>query len=174
MLTGGCLPPGAGTVIEKGVAEARGGRGELQEVRPLPPGQVLDRFRSVRVLAVERSPDGGPIPSTLPRVLEAVLVNGIRESNLFPGVGAPTLVLRVRLTTYWKAEGASQAISAYSEILALVEFLEEGRQAPLGVYYVRGFSTAIKRKSDEDLSMGLTSGVVEIIKKHHSPSDKNK
>ena len=108
---GGCLPPGVGTAIEKSVAEARGGRGEFQEVSSLPPGQVLDRFRSVRVLPVERSPDSGPIPSTLPEVLETVLVHGIRESNLFPGVDGPTLVIRVRITTHWPADGASQAFS---------------------------------------------------------------
>jgi hypothetical protein len=175
VFVGGCLPPGAGTAIERGVAEARGGRGELQEVSPLPPGQILDRYRSVRVLPVERSPDGGPIPGTLLKVLEAVLVNGIRQSSLFPGSGTPTLVLRVRLTTYWPADGISQALSAYSEILALVEFLEERRRAPLGVYYARGFSTAIKRKAEEDLSIGLTSAVLEVMQKHHAPPpDKKK
>ena len=57
MVTGGCIPPGVTTVAEKGVAEGRGGRGELQEVRPLPPGQALNRFRSVLALPVETSPD---------------------------------------------------------------------------------------------------------------------
>ena len=174
MVTGGCIPPGVTTVAEKGVAEARGGRGELQEVRTLPPGQALNRFRSVRVLPVETSPDSGPIPSTLPALVETTLVNGIRETNLFPGKGPPTLVLRIRLTTYWQDSGVLQVLRAYSEILALVEFLEDRRPAPVGVYYVRGFSTAIKRKSDEDLSVGLTSGVVEIIKKHKSPPPKDR
>ncbi|HXJ84944.1 MAG TPA: hypothetical protein VMS64_40405 [Candidatus Methylomirabilis sp.] len=174
MLTAACVPPGVTTVVEKGVSEARGGRGDLQEVTPLPAGNVLDRFRSVRVLPVQSSPDSGPIPNTLPGVLETTLVNGIREAQLFPGRGTPTLFVRVRVTTYWQDEGLLQVLRAYSEILARVEFLEERRPTPLGAYYVRGFSTAIKRKSDADLSAGLTSSVVEIIKQHRSASLKDK
>src|SRR5262245_1580704 len=119
MVSGGCIPPGVTTVAEKGVNEVRGGRGELQEVRPLPPGQALNRFRSVRVLPVETSPDSGPIPTTLPALVETTLVNGIRDTSLFPGKGLPTLVLRVRLTTYWQDSGVFQVLRAYSEILAL-------------------------------------------------------
>ncbi len=165
----GCILPGTGSVLEKGVAELRGGRGETREITPLPEGPALDRFRRARVLRVERSADAGPIPDGLPGVVESGLRSAVEETKLFLGGKGPTLLIRARLTTHWPASGFAQAISAHSEILARVEFFEEGRRAPLGVYYVRGISTAIARKSDEELSRGLASAVVEVITNHRTP-----
>jgi hypothetical protein len=166
--TGGCIFPGTSNVLEKGIAEMRGGRGESRQISPLPAGPVLDRFRAFKVSRVERSTDAGPMPDTLPKVVETELRNAIRESNLFPGGPGPTLLIRARLTTHWPAAGLLQAVSAHSEILARVELVEDGRRAPLGVYYVRGVSTAIARKSDENLGRGLASAVVELIESHRT------
>jgi hypothetical protein len=166
---GGCIPPGLGTILEKGVAEYRGGRGEVKEISPFTRGPVLDRFRAFRVLSVERSPHSGPIPPTLPKVIESQLRNALREANLPTRGRPPGLLIRTRVTTHWRAEGVSQAVSAHSEILARVEFLEEGAEALLAAYYVRGVSTAIARKSDEDLGRGLAEGVVDVILNHRTP-----
>ncbi len=163
-----CLPPGVGTLLEKGLVEVRGGWGEAREVQAFPPGPVLDRFRSVKVARVERSVDAGPLPKTLPKVVETELGNALREANLFPGGKGPTLVVRARLTGHWPASGFSPT-SGHSEVVARVEFLEEGRGAPLGVYYVRGISGAVARNSDENLSRGLASGVVELIGSRRTP-----
>lgn len=165
----GCAIPGLADLLGKGVSEVRGGRGEVREVTPLPRGPALDRYRSVRVLPVERSEDAGPVPTSLAKVVEEELRRAIRDAKLFPGGGGPALLIRTRLTTHWPAEGFSQAISAYSEILARVEFLEDGQPSPLAVYYVRGVSTAIKRKSDQDLGRGLASGVVDVLEDHRTP-----
>ncbi len=163
---GGCLPPGAGTLFEKGVAEIRGGWGEAREIQPLPPGPVFDRFRTVRVARVERSTDAGPIPTTLPTLVETELRSALRE--LFPGGPGPILVIRTRLTNHWQSSGLAMN-SSHSEVAARIEFLEEGRRAPLGVYYVRGLSAALARKSDEQLGRGLASGVVEVIESRRTP-----
>lgn len=166
----GCIFPGIGTVLEKGVAELRGGHGEARAIRPLPDGPTLDRFRRVRVVRVERSADGGPMPETLPAVVEGELREALSVSGLFPGDRGPTLVIRARLTTHWPATGVAQAVNGHSEILARVEFLEDGRRAPLGVYYVRGMSTAIARRSDGELGRGLAAAVVEVIESRRTPS----
>ena len=42
--TAACLPPGAGTLFEKGVAEVRGGWGEARE----SPSRGLSFFRAAR------------------------------------------------------------------------------------------------------------------------------
>lgn len=166
---GGCFPPGLGTILEKSVAEYRGGRGEVREISPLPSGPVLDRFQSFKVLPVQRSADAGPIPNTLPKVVETQIRSALREAQLPNGRGTPALLIRTRVTTHWRAEGMSQAMSAHSEVLARVEFLEEGATAsPLAVYYVRGVSTAIARKTDEDLGRGLAAGVLEVIESHRT------
>ncbi|MGH7263937.1 MAG: hypothetical protein ACREMB_03650 [Candidatus Rokuibacteriota bacterium] len=165
---GGCIPPGLGTILEKGVAEYRGGRGEVKEINPFTRGPVLDRFRAFKVLSVERSPDSGPIPTTLPKVIETQLRNALREAKLPTRGRPPGLLIRTRVTTHWRAEGVSQAVSAHSEILARVEFLEEGAEALLAAYYVRGVSTAIARKSDDDLGRGLAEGVVDVILSHRT------
>jgi hypothetical protein len=164
--TAGCLPPGAGTLFEKGVAEIRGGWGEAREIQPLPTGPVLDRFRTVKVARVERSTDAGPIPTTLPTVVETELRSALRER--FPGGPGPTLVIRTRLTTHWQSSALAMN-ATHSEVAARVEFLEEGRRAPLGVYYVRGLSAAMARKSDEQLGRGLASGVVDVIESRRTP-----
>jgi hypothetical protein len=168
-----CLPPGVATLIEKGLVEARGGWGEAREVQGLPPGRVLDRFRSVKVARVERSADVGPLPKALPKVVETELGNALREAKLFPGDGGPTLVVRTRLTGHWPAAGFSPG-SGHSEVVARVEFLEEGRGAPLGIYFVRGISGAIARNSDENLGRGLASGVVELIGSRRTPPETEK
>ena len=166
----GCFVPGVGTVVEKSMAELRGGRGEARGIAPLPEGPALDRFRRVRILRVERSTDAGPIPDALPAVVESELRQAIDEARFFAGEKGPLLLIRTRLTTHWPATGFTQAVSAHSEILARVEFLEDGRRGPLGVYYVRGVSTAIARKSDEALGRGLALAVVEVIGSHRTPS----
>lgn len=162
----GCIFPGAGTLLEKGFAEIRGGWGEAREIQALPPGPILDRFRAVKVARVERSADAGPLPGTLSTVVETELRSALKGANLFPGGPGPTLLIRARLTTHWPA---SVLAAAPSEIAARVEFLEEGRRAPLGIYYVRGLSTALARKSDEDLGRGLASGVIEVIESRRTP-----
>ena len=169
-----CLPPGVGTLIEKGFVEVRGGWGEARQVQPLPPGPVLDRFRSVKVARVERSADVGPLPTALPKLVETELGNAIREAKLFPGGGGPTLVVRARLTGHWPAANSFSPGSAHSELVARVEFLEEGRGAPLGIYFVRGVSSAIARNSDENLGRGLASGVVELIGSRRTPPEPEK
>jgi hypothetical protein len=151
------FPPGVGTLLEKGLVEMRGGWGEAREVQALPPGRVLDRFRSVKVARVERSVDVGPVPNSLPKVVETELGNALREANLFPGGGGPTLVVRTRLTGHWPAAGFSPT-KGHSEVVARVEFVEEGRGAPLGIYFVRGISGAIARNSDENLGRGSRPG----------------
>jgi hypothetical protein len=161
--TTGCMVPGVGTVVEKSMNELRGGHGQAREITALPDGPVLDRYLKVRVLRVERSVDAGPMPEGLPSLIEAGLRDALSDSGLFPGGKGPTLVIRARLTTHWPANGLSQALNAHSEVLARVEFLEEGKRTPLGVYYVRGMSNAIARKSDEQLGKGLASAVVEVI-----------
>jgi hypothetical protein len=142
-------------------------------VQALPPGRVLDRFRSVKVARVERSADVGPLPRTLPKVVETELGNALREARLFPGGGGPTLVVRTRLTGHWPASGFSPG-KGHSEVVARVEFLEEGRGAPLGIYFVRGISGAIARNSDENLGRGLASGVVELIGSRRTPPEPEK
>jgi hypothetical protein len=166
---GACLPPGAATLLEKSAAEIRGGWGEVREVRPLPGGPVLDRFRSARVARVEHSPDAGPIPTTLSGVVEAELRRALEAAGLGNGGARPTLVIRARVTGHWRASGFSHAGGTPSEVVARVEFFEEGRRAPLGVYYVRGLSTALARTSDEQLGRGLAEGVVELIESHRTP-----
>jgi hypothetical protein len=168
--TAACLPPGAGTLFEKGVAEVRGGWGEARESRPFPPGPVMDRFRSVKVARVDRSPDAGPMPADLPKIVETELRNALRDANLFAGGAGPTLVIRARLTNHWRNSGFSTATGGPSEVVARIEFLEEGRSAPLGVYYVRGISTALARNSDENLGRGLAEGVIEVIESRRTPS----
>ncbi len=168
--TTGCMVPGMGTVFEKGIAELRGGHGEARAITPLPEGPTLDRYQRVRVLRVERSADAGPMPETLPGVVEGELREALTGSGLFTADKGPTLMVRARLTTHWPANGVAQAVNGHSEILARVEFLEEGRRAPLGVYYVRGMSTAIARKSDGELGRGLASAVVEVIESRRTPS----
>jgi len=162
----GCIFPGAGTLLEKSLAEIRGSWGEAQEIQALPPGPILDRFRAVKVARVERSADAGPLPGTLSTVVETELRSALEGANLFPGGPGPTLLIRARLTTHWPA---SVLAAAPSEIAARVEFREEGRRAPLGIYYVRGLSTALARKSDEDLGRGLASGVIEVIESRRTP-----
>src|SRR5262249_10335529 len=152
-----------GTVVEKSLAELRGGHGEARPITPLPEGPALDRYRRVRVQRVERSVDAGPMPETLPGVVESELRDALTAAKLFPDAEGPTLVIRARLTTHWPANGVAQAVNGHSEILARVEFLEEGKRSTLGVYYVRGMSTAIARKSDGELGRGLASAVVEVI-----------
>jgi hypothetical protein len=164
--------PGLGTLVEKSVAELRGGHGESREVTPLPDGPSLDRFQRIRVMRVERSTDAGPMPDTLPGVVEGELRRAVDEANLVSGGKGPTLLIRTRLTTHWPAVGLSQALAAHSEILARVEFVEEGRRAPLGVYYVRGMSLAIARKSDEQLGKGLASAVVDLIESRRTAPEK--
>jgi hypothetical protein len=168
----GCIFPGAGTLLEKGFAEARGGRGESKHISPLPEGPTLDRFRAFKIARVERSADAGPMPDALLGVVESELKTAIVESGLFPGSPGPgpTLLIRTRLTTHWPATGLSQAYNAHSEILARVEFVEDGRRGPLGIYYVRGVSNAIARKSDQDLGKGLASAVLELIGMHRTPA----
>lgn len=168
--TTGCMVPGVGTVVEKSMNELRGGHGQAREITALPDGPVLDRYLKFRVLRVERSVDAGPMPEGLPGLIEAGLRDALSESGLFPGGKGPTLVIRTRLTTHWPANGLSQALNAHSEVLARVEFLEEGKRAPLGVYYVRGMSNAIARKSDEQLGKGLASAVVEVIESRRTPA----
>jgi hypothetical protein len=170
LATAGCLPPGVGTLLEKGVAEVRGGRGEAREINPLPAAPALDRFRTFRVLPVERSPDAGPIPRDLPKIIETQLRTVLRDAQLPTGRGTPSLLIRTRLTTHWQADGALQAMSAHSEVLARVEFLEDGVEGPaMGVYYVRGVSTALARRTNEHLGRGLAEGVVELIMSRRSP-----
>jgi len=167
--TTGCVVPGMGTMLEKGVAELRGGHGEARAITPLPEGPALDRFRRVRVLRVERSADAGPMPDTLPVVVESELREALTGSGFFPGDKGPTLLVRARLTTHWPATGVAQAVNGHSEILARVEFLEEGRRTPLGIYYVRGMSTAIARKSDSQLGRGLAGAVVDVVESRRTP-----
>ena len=167
--TAACLPPGAGTLFEKGVAEVRGGWGEARESRPFPPGPVMDRFRSVKVARVERSADAGPMPAELVKVVETELRNALRDANLFAGGVGPTLVIRARLTNHWRNSGFSTATGGPSEVVSRIEFLEEGRPAPLGVYYVRGISNALARNSDENLGRGLAEGVIEVIESRRTP-----
>jgi hypothetical protein len=168
----GCMIPGLGTLIEKSMAELRGGHGEAREVTPLPEGPSLDRFQRIRVMRVERSSDAGPMPDTLPGVVETELRRAVDEANLFPGGKGPTLLIKTRLTTHWPAAGLSQALTAHSEILARVEFVEEGRRGPLGIYYVRGMSLAIARKSDEQLGKGLASAVLDLIESRRTLPEK--
>jgi hypothetical protein len=168
----GCAVPGIGTVIEKTFAELRGGHGEARPITPLPDGPSLDRFRRVRVARVERSADAGPMPDTLPDVVEGELRDALSGSGLFPGDKGPILLVRARLTTHWQAAGVAQAVNAHSEILARVEFVEEGRRTPLGVYYVRGMSTALARRSDGELGRGLASAVVEVIESRRTPPER--
>jgi hypothetical protein len=166
----GCIFPGMGSVLEKGFAEARGGRGESKQINPLPEGPTLDRFRAFKIARVERSADAGPMPDTLLGVVETELRTALGEAKLFPGGSGPTLLVRARLTTHWPATGLAQAVNAHSEILARVEFVEDGRRGPLGIYYVRGVSNAIARKSDQDLGKGLASAVLELIETHRTPA----
>jgi hypothetical protein len=168
--TTGCMVPGVGTVVEKSMNELRGGHGQAREITALPDGPVLDRFLKFRVLRVERSADAGPIPEALPALVESEMRDALSESGFFPGGKGPTLVIRTRLTTHWPANGLTQALNAHSEILARVEFLEAGRRTPLGVYYVRGMSNAIARKSDEQLGRGLASAVIEVIESRRTPA----
>ena len=165
----GCLPPGAGTIVERGMAEVRGGWGEAREARAFPPGPVMDRFRSVKVSRVERSADASPMPPTLPKVVETELRTRLTDPGLFAGGAGPILVIRARLTAHWRPSGLASATGAPSEVLARVEFFEEGRGAPLGVYYVRGVSGALARNSDEDLGRGLASGIVDLIESRRPP-----
>jgi hypothetical protein len=162
----GCIFPGAGTLLEKSYAEIRGGWGEAREIQAFPAGPILDRFRAVKVARVERSADAGPMPGALSGVVETELRSALEGANLFPGGPGPTLLIRARLTTHWPAP---MLAAAPSEIAARIEFLEEGRRAPLGIYYVRGLSTALARKSDEDLGRGLASGVIEVIASRRTP-----
>jgi hypothetical protein len=164
------MPPGVGTLLEKSMAEMRGAWGEAREIQPMPLGPVLDRFRTVKVARVERTPDAGPMPIALPRVVEGELRSALRETNLFPGGPGPTLVIRARLTGHWTASGFETAMSGgRNEVVARVEFVEDGRRAPMGIYYIRGISAALARKSDEALGRGLAAGVIEVIGSRRTP-----
>ena len=165
----GCMVPGVGTLLEKSVAEMRGPWGEVRELQPMPTGPILDRFRTVKIARVERATEAGPMPVALPSVVEGELRTALRETNLFPGGGGPTLVIRARLTTHWPLSGFETAVGGRSELVARVEFLEDGRRAPFGVYYVRGMSAAMTRKSDEALGRGLAAGVIEVIESRRTP-----
>jgi len=165
----GCMPPGVGTLLEKSMAEMRGPWGEVRELQPMPLGPVLDRFRTVKVARVERATEAGPMPIALPNVVEGELRTALRETNLFPGGAGPTLVIRARLTTHWPASGFETAVGGRSELVARIEFLEDGRRAPFGIYYVRGVSAALTRKSDEALGRGLAAGVIEVIESRRTP-----
>jgi hypothetical protein len=161
--TGGCW-----TLIGKGVSEARGGRPDKQEVKPLPAGPSLQRFGSADI-QVERSADAGLMPPTLPPLVARTIKAKLDEAKAFPyGKPGGRLIIKVRLTTHWPEGGVTQVISAFSEILGVVEFHDGSLpgSAPMATYYVRGFSTAIARKADEDLASGFADGVVEIVTSH--------
>jgi hypothetical protein len=165
----GCVP-GVGTLLEKSMVEMRGPWGEARELRPMPLGPVLDRFRTVKIARVERAAEAGPMPIALPQVVEGELRNALRETNLFPGGTGPTLVIRTRLTAHWTASGFETAVTGgRSEVVARVEFAEDGRRAPIGIYYIRGVSAAVTRKSDEALGRGLAAGVIEVIESRRTP-----
>jgi hypothetical protein len=167
----GCVVPGVGTLLEKSVIEMRGPWGEARELQPMPLAPVLDRFRKVKVARVERATEAGPMPIALPNVVEGELRTALRETNLFPGGAGPTLVIRTRLTAHWTASGLETAVGGgRSEVVARVEFAEDGRRMPIGIYYIRGISAALTRKSDEALGRGLAAGVIEVIESRRTPS----
>lgn len=106
---------GCSTLVTKGVNEARGGRGSALPVKEVA-GKALDKYGRVEIGKVEVSPDAGPIPAGLPKLVESALTRRIAETGLFRDPKGPVLTLHVRLTTRWQASGAEQALSAFSEI----------------------------------------------------------
>jgi hypothetical protein len=110
------------------------------------------------------------MPIALPNVVEGELRSALRETNLFPGDTGPALVIRTRLTAHWTASGFETAVvGGRSEVVARVEFAEDGRRTPMGIYYIRGVSAALTRKSDEALGRGLAAGVIEVIESRRTP-----
>jgi hypothetical protein len=161
--SGGCF-----TLLGKGISEARGGRGEQQPIRALPPGKWLDRYAGVELDPVLPADTAGPIPPTLPGTVRDALVRELVSERLFAGGPGPRVILRVRLTAHWPDSGLAQVIDAYSLMLGVVELIEPGQSQPFASYHVKGLSTAIARKDDSHLADGFASEVVSILKEHKS------
>jgi len=173
LLLGVCMvaSTGCSMVVDKAIAEGMGGQGESQAAVALPTGTPLAKFASVKIVApVEVLPEAILVPSTLGTQLDAELKRRIAEAALFPaGAQGPALEVKIRIKTYWQASGAGQALSAYSEIIGLVEFAESdaaGARKVLGLYEVKGYSEALSRRDTKHLLDGFTREVTDLIKKH--------
>jgi len=162
---------GCDILIDKAINEGLGGQGESQPANALPAGTPLAKYAGVKVLSpIEVSAEAIKVPSTLPGQLETELKRRLVESELFPaGAQGPIFEIKIRIKTYWQATGAMQAVSAYSEVIGLVEFAEtrsDGSRAVLGMYEVKGYSEALSRRDAKHLLDGFTREVTDLVKKH--------
>lgn len=162
----GCLDL-IGDVAGGVFSETQGGQGGARPVRAIPGTQTLTKYNSVEVEPVVRSEDGGPIPPGLNDMVRSRLTTALKAPGLFAEGTGPKLVVRVRMTAHWPANGAlDKALGGFSEILGKVEFLDEAGGEPLGIYLVRGYSDARFRMEDHHLVDGFAAGVVEIVEEH--------
>lgn len=161
--TGGCSWE---TYAWRGIAEVQGGASMSKPILPLPRGSLRPHGK-LEVDPVEVSADSCVMPPGVPETVRANIINDLKGTGLFPGDRGRTLVVRTRLVCHWICMDVIETVMGpFSDLVGRVDFLErsdDGTEVLLGSSFVRGYSTAVVRRTEHDLAGGFARAVKGIV-----------